>query len=87
LDTSGRRLSYSFTGSPLHYSNYRVRDVVQTDHALCVTLEHSWKEPRPDVIGMSAAGRTVDVELDRPLGARVLIDHQGHPLPVVTRHQ
>lgn len=85
VDTTSQQLSYSFfSGSP-RYSTYQAGEVLETDCALHVTVNREWKEPRPKAMTLVGTNSNVEVTLDRPLGARVLIDRLGNPLPVVTR--
>lgn len=85
VDRTSRQLSYSsFTGSPRD-SIFQAGEVFESDCALHVTVNREWKEPRPTVMTLVGTDSNVEVTLDRPLGARVLIDHLGNPLPVVTR--
>lgn len=85
VDTTCQQLSYSFFSGSRRYSTYRAGEVLETDCGLHVTVNREWNEPRPKAMTLDGTTSNVEVTLDRPLGARVLIDHLGNPLPVVTR--
>lgn len=83
IDPSGLQFRYSSLGSSGRGVTHRVGEVLQTDRAVHVTVESSWDEQQSGALSMALATRTVEVALDRPLGAGLLIDQHGNPMPVV----
>lgn len=80
----GTRLTYAFGGTPWIYGRYVDAEVFETPHAVHVSPNLQWKEPRPRVMNLArAGGLRLDVELDSPLANRVLIASNGQPLTVL----
>lgn len=87
ISRDGRTLTYRFNGSPSRYYRITGATSVETDTALAVEVAMEFIDRGDTAIPLYGEQREATVELDSPLGARVLVNGAGLPIPVIRRRR
>jgi hypothetical protein len=83
LDADCTRLRYRFMGTPTAYADYDGVELAASETAVAVRPREHSTVPEGQAILLYAQERDVEIHLDEPLGARVLVSATGYPIEVL----